>query len=108
MGSAVGGRYLFSSNFEYANFVEKCCVGVVPLGVKLLVEVAILRRDDFHVFGIAFIRPKENLAQILFYSYTLKSCNTFLEVLFVAFLRRVFVQPPFVSLGKEQLKANFD
>jgi len=58
LGSAVGGRYLFSSNFEYANinFVEKCCVGVVPLGVKLLVEVAILRRDDFHVFGIAFIR----------------------------------------------------
>ena len=46
----------FSSNFEYTNFVEKCCVGVVALGVKLLVEVAILLRDDFHVLGIAFIR----------------------------------------------------
>jgi len=57
LGSAVGGRYLFSSSFEYANFVEKCCVGVAALGAKLLAEVAVLWRDYLQVFGIAFMRP---------------------------------------------------
>ena len=41
-------------------------------------------------------------------TYTLKSCNKFLVILFAAFYRRVFVQPPFVSAGKEQIKENFD
>jgi len=31
--------------------------GVAALGVKLLAEVAVLWRDDFQVFGIAFMRP---------------------------------------------------
>ena len=58
--------------------------------------------------GVETILWEQNFAQIWFYSYTLKSCNKFLEVLFVAFKRRVFVQPPFVSPGKGQIKANFD
>ena len=58
--------------------------------------------------GIKTIIWKRNLAQILFHSYILKSCNKFLEILFAAFQRGVFVQPPFVSGGKEQIKANFD
>ena len=51
MGSAVGGKCLFSSNFEYANFVERCCVAVVAPGVNLLAGAAILWTDDFQVFG---------------------------------------------------------
>ena len=58
--------------------------------------------------GVKRILWKRNLAQILFHYYTLKSCNKFLEILFAAFQRRVFVQPPFESSGKEQIKANFD
>ena len=58
LGSAVGGRYLFSSSFEYADFVEKSCVGVGAPGVSLLAGAAVLRRDDFQVFGMAFMRPQ--------------------------------------------------
>ena len=58
--------------------------------------------------GVKTILWKQSLAQILFYSYTLESCNKFFEVLFVAFSQRVFAQPPFLSLGKERIKANFD
>ena len=38
-------------------FVERCCVGVGVPGVNLLAGVVVLRRDDFQVFGMAFIRP---------------------------------------------------
>ena len=36
LGSAVGGRCLFSSSFEYANFVEKCCADIGAPGANLL------------------------------------------------------------------------
>ncbi len=35
--------------------------------------------------GVKTILLKWNLAQILYYPYTLKSCNKFLKLLFVAF-----------------------
>ena len=53
----MGGSYLFSSSFEYANFVEKCCFDVGAPGANLLARAAVLRRDDFQVFGMAFMRP---------------------------------------------------
>ena len=52
----MGGRYLFSSSFENANFVEKCCFDVGAPGANLLAGGKVLRRDDFQVFGMVFMR----------------------------------------------------
>ena len=46
LGSAVGGRCLFSSTFEYANLVEKCCADIGAPGTNLLAAAAVLRRDN--------------------------------------------------------------
>ena len=56
LGSAVDGGYLFASSFEYANFVERCWVTVATPGVKLFSGAAVLRREDFQAFGMAFMR----------------------------------------------------
>ena len=53
----MGGRHLFSSSFEWANFVEKCCSDAGAPDDNLLAGGAVMRRDDFQVFGIAFMRP---------------------------------------------------
>ena len=54
----MGGRCLFSSSFEYANLVEKCCADIGVPGANLLVGPAVLQRDNFQVFGMAFMRPE--------------------------------------------------
>ena len=54
--------------------------------------------------GIKTILWKRNLAQILFHSYTLKSCNKFLEVLFVAFWWRYLYSHHLRLLARNNLR----
>ena len=36
-----GGRYHFSSSFDYGNFVEQCCLDVGAPGAKLLARAEV-------------------------------------------------------------------
>ena len=85
MGELVQGKIVSSSNDLFCGQKFKKVWNLHPMAVFASWNVQNFTLLYENSGGVKTTVWKQNLAQILFYSYTLESCNKFLEVLFVAF-----------------------
>ena len=84
-----GWTYSRKNSFKFQRFILRPKFKKVR-NLHIMAVFAALNIQNFALLyensgGVKTILRKRNLAQIFIHSYTLKSCNTFLEVSFVAF-----------------------